>query len=240
MPGSLNGDPGEELEWPGVEPPAASLSWQDWLGGPVPLGFPPPAYAIGAAAPVTMMPARQLAAKRLCIMIAFCSGARPWRSYTLNTLLSGGEFELRTVAPGCEFAGGATSRATRTWTPPLRCRQRCYATQHIASGGRSSRDGGGCHNVVNWVRIRRVDGGRLDTISTGQAGSRVIVSIGRASPWRRRRRRSSGPGLQVVARTPVVVMRRRSAEKQSPWLRTHAKGFSPATDHVSEYEVRTC
>jgi hypothetical protein len=112
MPGSLNGDPGEELEWPGVEPPAASLSWQDWLGGPVPLGFPPPAYAIGAAAPVTMMPARQLAAKRLCIMIAFRSGARPWRTYTLNTLLSGGEFELRTVAPGCEFAGGATSRAT--------------------------------------------------------------------------------------------------------------------------------
>jgi hypothetical protein len=61
-------------------PPAASLSWQDWLGGPVPLGFPPPAYAIGAAAPVTMMPARQLAAKSLCIMIAFRSGARPWLS----------------------------------------------------------------------------------------------------------------------------------------------------------------
>ena len=26
MPGSLNGDPGEELEWPGVVPPTASLS----------------------------------------------------------------------------------------------------------------------------------------------------------------------------------------------------------------------
>jgi hypothetical protein len=95
MTGSLNGDPGEELEWPGVVPPAASLSWQDWLGGPVPLGLPPPAYAIGAAAPLTMIPARQLAAKSLCIMIAFRSGARRWRTYTLNTLLSGGQFELR-------------------------------------------------------------------------------------------------------------------------------------------------
>jgi hypothetical protein len=84
MPGSLKGDPGEELEWPGVVPPAASLFWQDWLGGPVPLGFPPPAYAIGAAAPVTMMPARQLAAKSLWIMIAFHSGARRWRTRTLN------------------------------------------------------------------------------------------------------------------------------------------------------------
>jgi hypothetical protein len=91
----LNGDPGEELEWPGVVPPAASLSWQDWLGGPVPLGLPPPAYAIGAAAPVTMMPARQLAAKSLCIMIAFRSGTRPSRTHTWNTLLSGEQFELR-------------------------------------------------------------------------------------------------------------------------------------------------
>jgi hypothetical protein len=114
MVGSLNGDPGEELEWPGVVPPAVSLAWQDWLGGPVPLplGFPPPAYAIGAAAPLTMMPARQLAAKSLCIMIAFRSGARRWRTYTLNTLLSGGQFNLHTVAPSCEFAGRPTSRAT--------------------------------------------------------------------------------------------------------------------------------
>jgi hypothetical protein len=117
MPASLNGDPGEELEWPGVVPPAASLFWQDWLGGPVPLGFPPPAYAIGAAAPVTMTPARQLAAKSLCIMIALRSGARGWRTYTLNTLLSGGQFDLRTIAPGCEFAGQPDVKSNR----PIPC-----------------------------------------------------------------------------------------------------------------------
>ena len=94
MPGSLNGEPGEELEWPGVEPPAASLSWQDWLGGPVPLGLPPPAFATGAAAPTTTMPATQLAAKILSIMIAIRSGTHPWRTYTLNTLRSDGQFDI--------------------------------------------------------------------------------------------------------------------------------------------------
>jgi hypothetical protein len=72
MPGSLNTDPGELAELPG----RAEVVVQSWLGGPVPLGFPPPAYAVGAAALVMMMPARQLAAKILCIMITFLSGAR--------------------------------------------------------------------------------------------------------------------------------------------------------------------
>jgi hypothetical protein len=31
----------------------------------------------------------------------------------------------------------------------------------------------GCHN---WVRIRRVDGGRLDTIPSGKDGSRVVAT----------------------------------------------------------------
>src|SRR6478735_2046105 len=60
MPGSLNGDPGEELAWPGVVPPAASMSWQDWSGRPVPLGLP---VAKAGAAPTTMKkPARSPAA----------------------------------------------------------------------------------------------------------------------------------------------------------------------------------
>src|SRR6478672_7710261 len=60
MPGSLNGDHGEELAWPGVVPPAASMSWQDWSGRPVPLGLP---VAKAGAAPATMRkPARSPAA----------------------------------------------------------------------------------------------------------------------------------------------------------------------------------
>jgi hypothetical protein len=76
-PGSLNTDPGEAPECPGVEswPAEFAVFWQVWLGGPVPLGLPPPAYA-GAAAPLMAMPARQLAAKILRIMITFLSGAR--------------------------------------------------------------------------------------------------------------------------------------------------------------------
>jgi hypothetical protein len=39
MPGSLKGEPGEVAELPGTLPPAVSMSWHDWLGRPVPLGF---------------------------------------------------------------------------------------------------------------------------------------------------------------------------------------------------------
>jgi len=50
----------EELAWPGVVPPAASMSWQDWSGRPVPLGLP---VAKAGAAPATMRrPARSPAA----------------------------------------------------------------------------------------------------------------------------------------------------------------------------------
>jgi hypothetical protein len=56
IPGSLNGEPGEELEAPGIVPPAASMSWHDWLGRPVPLGLPA-AYA-GPAPAMTRTPAK--------------------------------------------------------------------------------------------------------------------------------------------------------------------------------------
>jgi hypothetical protein len=53
---SLNGGPGEVFELPGTAPPAASTSWQDWLGRPVPLGLP--AANAGAAPAMTSIPAR--------------------------------------------------------------------------------------------------------------------------------------------------------------------------------------
>jgi len=61
---------------PGVAswPAEFAVPWQDWLGGPVPLGFPVPAYA-GAVAPMMRTLPRQLAAKNLRIMITR-SGAR--------------------------------------------------------------------------------------------------------------------------------------------------------------------
>jgi len=44
-PGSLKTDPGELPDLPGVVswPAEFAVFWQVWLGGPVPLGFPPPA-----------------------------------------------------------------------------------------------------------------------------------------------------------------------------------------------------
>jgi hypothetical protein len=53
--GSLNGEPGDELALPGSVPPAATMSWQDWLGNPVPLGLP--AAKAGAAPAITVNPA---------------------------------------------------------------------------------------------------------------------------------------------------------------------------------------
>jgi hypothetical protein len=69
-PGSLNTDPGELPEWPGVEswPAEFAVFWQVLPGGP--------AYAGAAAAPVMTMPARQLAAKSVRIMITFRFRAR--------------------------------------------------------------------------------------------------------------------------------------------------------------------
>src|SRR6266566_5047969 len=76
MPGSLNGEPGEELELPGTAPPAASMSWQDWLGRPVPLGLP---AANAGAAPATMsIPARTPAviAARMMDLLWLPTGGR--------------------------------------------------------------------------------------------------------------------------------------------------------------------
>src|SRR6266436_2716524 len=53
--GSLNGDPGDVLALPGVVPPAAVMSWHDWLGNPVPLGL---LAARAGAAPMSVNPAR--------------------------------------------------------------------------------------------------------------------------------------------------------------------------------------
>jgi hypothetical protein len=52
-----------------------------------------------------------------------------WRTYTLNTLLSDGRFDLHTIAPGCEFAGrrDVKSKPTPDAATPLP-----PATQHIA------------------------------------------------------------------------------------------------------------
>jgi hypothetical protein len=73
-PGSLNTDPGELPEWPGVEswPAEFAVFWQVFPGGP--------AYAGAAAAPVMTMPARQLVAKSVRIMITVRSGRAPLRT----------------------------------------------------------------------------------------------------------------------------------------------------------------
>jgi hypothetical protein len=73
-PGSLNTDPGAAPALPGVEswPEEFRVFWQVLPGGP--------AYAGAAAAPVMTMPARQLAAKSVRIMITFHSGRAPSRT----------------------------------------------------------------------------------------------------------------------------------------------------------------
>jgi hypothetical protein len=69
-PGSLNTDPGALPALPGVVswPEEVLVFWQVLPGGP--------AYAGAAAAPATMMPARQLVANSVRIMITFRSGAQ--------------------------------------------------------------------------------------------------------------------------------------------------------------------
>src|SRR5438034_9307318 len=84
MPGSLNGEPGEELEFPGTVPPAASMSWQDWLGSPVPLGLP--AASAGAAPATTKNPVRSPAvtAARMINLPGYRLGGRPRRLDTTS------------------------------------------------------------------------------------------------------------------------------------------------------------
>jgi hypothetical protein len=77
-PGSLNTDPGALPALPGVEswPAEFAVFWQVLPGGP--------AYAGAAAAPAMTMPARQLAAKSVRIMITFRSGRAPSRTLYLE------------------------------------------------------------------------------------------------------------------------------------------------------------
>jgi hypothetical protein len=84
----LNTDPGELPECPGVEswPAEFAVFWQVLLGGP--------AYAGAAAAPVMRMPARQLVARSLRIMITFRSGRAHRAPYTLNTAAAAIAFEV--------------------------------------------------------------------------------------------------------------------------------------------------
>src|SRR4051812_40454636 len=80
MPGSLNGDPGEFAACPGVLPPAASISWQDWLGGPVPFGLP--AYVAGTCRP--MHPTTSSAANTFLmtfLLLGTRPGDTPWAWY---------------------------------------------------------------------------------------------------------------------------------------------------------------
>jgi hypothetical protein len=74
VPGSLNGDPGELAALPGV--PVAPPCPHCWGDGK--------ANAGAAAAPVMTMPAIQLAAKSLRIMITFRSGRAPSRTLHLE------------------------------------------------------------------------------------------------------------------------------------------------------------
>jgi hypothetical protein len=67
----LNGEPGDDAEFPGVVPPFVNWSWQLWLGGPVPDGLPPPATATAgplaanaAATPTTAMTLRNRSSLR--------------------------------------------------------------------------------------------------------------------------------------------------------------------------------
>jgi hypothetical protein len=78
-PASLNGDPGELAEWPGVASRPVegfAVPWQDAPGGP--------AYAGAAAAPAMTMPAKQPVAKSVRIMTTFRSGRAPSRTLCLE------------------------------------------------------------------------------------------------------------------------------------------------------------
>jgi hypothetical protein len=97
-PGSSNGDPGEFAELPGVAswPAELAVSWQDWLGGPVPLGFPGPAYA-GAAAPDDEDAAQTACGEELAHHDHIPFRCAPSRTYTLNTVPSTGTFVFRRI-----------------------------------------------------------------------------------------------------------------------------------------------
>jgi len=102
VPGSLCVEPGDVAALPG------ELVASRGVPPPVPHPKPWRLSAYAGAAPTTAMATMQLAVSSLCPMITFRSGARPSRTYTLNTLLSGGQFGPHTIAAGCEFAGSAT------------------------------------------------------------------------------------------------------------------------------------
>src|SRR5512144_2605744 len=93
IPGSLNGEPGDIAAWPGVVPPAASRSWHDWLGRPVPLGFAA-ATATPVGTSIAALNATHTAAVRIAIM-------RPPEELEFARHTSGGtaEFTRQPSAP---------------------------------------------------------------------------------------------------------------------------------------------
>src|SRR6266571_4057074 len=81
-PGSLNGEPGEEAESPGVLP-FGRYDWQLAPGGPVPAGFPCPAKAAGAKTPRANAAAMMAAVQNRLIARSFFVGL-PHGSYDQN------------------------------------------------------------------------------------------------------------------------------------------------------------
>src|SRR5438132_455469 len=84
MTGWLNGEPGEELEFPGTQPPAASRPWQNWPASPVRLEMP--AAGGGAAPATTKNPVRSPAvtAARMINLPRDPLGGRPRRLDTTS------------------------------------------------------------------------------------------------------------------------------------------------------------
>src|SRR6266568_2554563 len=123
MPGSLNGEPGEELELPGTVPPAASMSWQDWLGSPVPLGLP--AASAGAAPATTKNPVRSPAvtAARMINLPGYRLADGPPTGYheRLPTTVHdhpGSEPVRRRLCKGIPPALPSHGRTTAAFAPP--------------------------------------------------------------------------------------------------------------------------
>src|SRR6266487_933279 len=76
-PGSLNGEPGEEAESPGVLP-FGRYDWQLAPGGPVPAGFPCPAKAAGAKTPRANAAAMMAAVQNRLIARSFFRRPPSW------------------------------------------------------------------------------------------------------------------------------------------------------------------
>ena len=132
MPGSLNGEPGEELACPGVVPPEASMSWHDWFGGPVVL-TPSNGVALGNnGGVITLLDPRGLKvhgvgtvalrrrASSPCLKVGTQAPQAPWRTVTnraFEGLLRGfwaGEW-ITSGDPNAQCNCALTSRGGRRW-----------------------------------------------------------------------------------------------------------------------------